>query len=115
MYEDFYINKDMFDFCEYPDNSRFYNVKIKKVIGKMKDYIKVVVIVEFVGLKSNIYSRVKEDNEGDKKVKGINKDVVKNIMHEEYENTLFEKKQMRHNKERIQGKSHKEVDKVFLS
>ena len=104
----------MFDFCEYSDNSRFYDVKIKKVIGKMKDYIKVVLIVEFVGLKSNIYSCVKEDNEGDKKVKGINKD-VKNIMHEEYENALFEKKQMRHNVERIQGKSHKEVDEVFLS
>ena len=59
----FYINKDMFDFSEYPDNSWFYDVKIKNVIGKMKDYVKVVLIVEFIGLKSNIYSCVKEDND----------------------------------------------------
>ena len=51
VYEDFYMNKDMFDFSEYPDNSRIYDVKIKKVVGKMKDETKGVHIV---GLKFTI-------------------------------------------------------------
>ena len=33
VYKDFYINKDMFDFSEYPDNSKFFEVTD---IGKMK-------------------------------------------------------------------------------
>ena len=45
VHEDFYMNKDMFDFSEYPDNSRIYDVKIKKVVGKMKDETKGVHIV----------------------------------------------------------------------
>lgn len=63
--------------------------------------------VGFVVLKSKMYSYIKKDDEGDKKWKGINKSVTKNIMHEEYKNTLFEKKKMRHNmKKKIQSKSH---------
>ena len=34
MYENFYVTKDLFDFSEYQDNSRFYDVKNKKIICK---------------------------------------------------------------------------------
>ena len=44
----------MFDFSEYPDNLRFYDVKNQKVIGEMKDEIKGVPIAEFVELKSKM-------------------------------------------------------------
>lgn len=82
VYEDFHMNKVMSDFTEYPDNSRFYDMKNKKIIGKMKDETKSVSIVEFVELKSQIDSYIKEDKEGDKKAKGINKN-IKNMTHEE--------------------------------
>ena len=59
----------MFDFTEYPDNSRFYDVKNKKVIGKMNDETKSSPIAEFAELKSNIGSYIKEDIEEDKKTK----------------------------------------------
>ena len=89
VYEDFHMNKVMSDFTEYPDNSRFYDMKNKKIIGKMKDETKSVSIVEFVELKSQIDSYIKEDKEGDKKAKGINKN-IKNMTHEE-KKTRYEK------------------------
>ena len=38
---------------------RFFNETNKKVIGKMKDEIGGVIIIEFVGLKSKMYSKKK--------------------------------------------------------
>ena len=93
MYRSFNVSKDFFYFSEYLDNSRFYDVENKKIIVSKKDEIKGLPIFEFAWLKSMIYSYRKWYNEGDKKVKGINKNIVKNITHEEYENTTFEKKQ----------------------
>ena len=45
--EEFYKDKDIFDFSKYLDNSKFYHAKIKKVIDKMKDETKSVPITEF--------------------------------------------------------------------
>ena len=59
VHEDFYMNKDMFDFSEYPDNLRFYVMKSKKIIGKMKDEAKGLP-TEFVGLKSKMYSYMRK-------------------------------------------------------
>ena len=75
----------------------------KKVVDQMKDEAK---SVPTVGLKSRMYSVIKEDNKGDKKTKGINNKVFKNMAHEEYENALFVKKQTTHQIKRIQSKSH---------
>ena len=47
----------MFDFSKYPDNSRIYDVKDKKVIGKMKDETKCVPI----GLKCKMCSCIEKD------------------------------------------------------
>ena len=56
VYEDFYGNKNLFDFSDYPWNLKFFDPVNKKVIGKMKDEFKRKIINEFVGLKSKIYS-----------------------------------------------------------
>ena len=32
VYDDFYMNKDVFEFSEYPHNSRFFDVKNENVI-----------------------------------------------------------------------------------
>ena len=56
VYEEFYQWKDLFDFSNYLKDSRFYDDTNKKVIGKMKDECGGVVIDEFIGLKSKMYS-----------------------------------------------------------
>ena len=59
--KDFWNGKDMFDNSDYPENSPYYCNTKKKVIGKFKDEACGVPIVEFVGLKSKIYSYVKDN------------------------------------------------------
>ena len=36
-YKDFYENKNLFDFSDYQEDSKFFDLVNKKVIGKMKD------------------------------------------------------------------------------
>ena len=50
VYEEFFKWKDLFDFSNYSKDAN------KKVIGKMKDEFCGVIINEFVGLKSKMYS-----------------------------------------------------------
>ena len=45
----------MFDFSDYPKDSKFFYPFNEKVIGKMKDEIVGKIISEFVGLKPKIY------------------------------------------------------------
>ena len=44
------------DFSNYPKDSKLFDETNKKVIGKMKDEFGGVIVIEFVGLKSKIYS-----------------------------------------------------------
>ena len=97
----------MFDFSDYPQDSKFCDPVNKKAIGKMIDKFKEKIITEFVGLKSKMYSLIAESSEEIKKAKGVNKNVVKNIRHKEYVDALFNKKMMRHKIKRIQSKLHR--------
>lgn len=54
VYEDFYKDKDLFDFSEHPKNVKFWNLVNEIVVGNMKDETKRVSIIKFVGLKSKI-------------------------------------------------------------
>ena len=65
VYKDFYKDKDLFHFREYPSN--------KNVIGKMKDEFKGKIIYEFAGLKSKMYSLISIDDKKVTKAKGINR------------------------------------------
>ena len=56
VYEEFYKWQDLFDFSNYSKDSKIFNETNKKVIGKMKDEFGGVIIIEFVGLKSKMYS-----------------------------------------------------------
>ena len=40
VYEDFYQYKNLFDFSDYPLDSKFFDPANKKVIGKIKDEFK---------------------------------------------------------------------------
>ena len=82
----------MFDFSDYPGDSKFSNPVNKKVIGKMRDEFQGKIISEFVGLKSKMYSLVSIDRKENKKAKAVNKNCVKNTKHKEFLNTLLNKK-----------------------
>ena len=56
VYEDFYVNNNLFDFSDYPEDSKFFDSVNKKVIGKMKDEVKRKKASEFVGWNSKILS-----------------------------------------------------------
>ena len=49
----------MFDFSNCSKDSTFFDETNKKVIGKMKDDFSGVIVSEFVGLKSKMYSMKK--------------------------------------------------------
>ena len=56
VYEDFYEDKNLFDFSDYPRNSKiFVSVNKKKFFGKMKYELKGKIINEFAGLKPKMY------------------------------------------------------------
>ena len=103
VYEKVYENKDLFDFSDYSKESKFYDNSKKKLIGKMKDEMSGKVISEFVGLKSKMYSLVTVDDEEKVRAKGINK----KLRHDEFYDILFDKKVIRHNMKRIQGKKYR--------
>ena len=105
----------MFDFSDYPLDSKFFDPTNKKVIGKMKDEFKGRKTNEFVELKSKMHSLISVDDEEVTKAKGMSK----KIRHKEFVDILFNKKVIRHNMKRIQSKLHKigtyDVCKISLS
>ena len=56
VYEEFFKWRDLVDFSNHSKDSKFFDETNKKVIGKMKDEFGGVIVNEFVGLKSKIYS-----------------------------------------------------------
>ena len=94
VYQDFWYDKDKFDNSDYPENFPYHDKTNKKVTGKFKDGSASIPIVEFVGLKSKMYSYIKNDEKGGKTAKGIEKNVIKNdLKHEGYKNVLLNNKQ----------------------
>ena len=51
----------MFDFSNYSKDSKFLDDTNKKVVGKTKDEFGGVIVTEFIGLKSKMYSTKKND------------------------------------------------------
>ena len=120
VYRDFWNDKDRFDNSDYPENSPYFNKTNKKVIGKFKDEAAGVLVVEFVGLRSKMYSYMKDNDKGGKTAKGIKKNIItKNIKHEDYKEVLFNNKQMHHTMKTIRSEKHQlgsyEINKVSLS
>ena len=56
IHEEFFKWKDLFDFINYSRDSKLFDGTNKKAIDKMKDEFGRVIITEFVGLKSKMYS-----------------------------------------------------------
>ena len=73
IYEDFYQDKNLFDFSDYPLDLKLFDPVNKNVNDKMKDQFKGRKINRFVGLKSKMYSLINADDEQVTKAKGVNK------------------------------------------
>ena len=100
VYEEFFKQKDLFDFSNYSKDSKFFNETNKKVIGKMKDEFGGVIIIEFVELKSKMYSIKKIDDKEHNTAKGVSIATES----DKYKEVLFNKKIIRHKMKRIQSK-----------
>ena len=93
----------------------FFDDTNKNVIGKMKDEFGRVIIDEFVGLKSKMYSMKKIDGKEYNTAKGVS--IATEF--DKFKDVLFNEKIIRHKMKRIQSKKHKlgtyEIDKISLS
>ena len=97
----------MFDNSAYPENSPYYCNVNKKIIGKFKDKASGVPITESIGLKSKMFSNVKDNEKGGRTAKRIKKNIIKNnIRHEDYKNTLINNEQMHHKMKTIRSQRH---------
>ena len=114
-YEEVFKHKHLFDFSNYPEDSNFFDETNKKVICKMKDAFEGKIVDEFVGLKSKMHSMKSIDRKESNTAKGVNIEIEFN----EFEDTLFNKKEIRHKMGRIQVKKHKmekgEINRKSLS
>ena len=123
VYEDFFVDRSLFDNSDYPKSSKFFSGENKKVIGKFKDEAAGKPIVEFIGLKSKVYSYKKEEYEKyleNKTAKGVKKNVIRReINHSDYRDTLFNNMKMHHQMRSIRSKLHQissyQLNKVSLS
>ena len=120
VYKDFFNDRDKFDFSEYDKNSKYFDDFNKKVIGKFKDETHGIPITEFIGLRSKMYSYIKDDDNENKTAKGIKKNVIKNdLNHRNYKETLFNNQQLHHKMKTIRSINHQlgsyEINKVSLS
>ena len=112
VYEEFFKWKDLFDFSNYPKDSKFFDETNKNFIGKMKDKSVGKIIDEFLGLKLKMHSIKNIDS----KESNTAKWVIVATEFNAFKDTLFNKEIHRHKIRRIQGKKHKmgtyEINKI---
>ena len=107
IYKELWEDKQLFDNSDYPQDSPYFSAENKKVIGKFKDEAAGMPIREFVGLRSKMYSYVKDNGKNEKTSKGVRKYVIKkNITHDNYKDCLFNGKQMLHGMRTIRSDHH---------
>ena len=91
------IQKELWEDKQLFDNSDYPEEENKKVIGKFKDEAAGMPIREFIGLRSKMYSYVKDNGKNEKTAKSVRKYVIKkNITHDNYKDCLLNGKQMLH-------------------
>ena len=71
VYEEFFKWKDLFEFSNYSKDSKSFDKTNKKVIGKMKDEFRGVIVIESFGLKSKMHSMKKIDGKECNTAKGV--------------------------------------------
>ena len=112
VYEEFFKWKDLSDFSNYSKDSKFFDKTNKNVIGKMKNEFGGVIVNEFSGLKSKMYSMKKIDGKECNTAQGVS--IATEF--DKFKDVLFNEKNIRHKMKRIKSKKNKsrtyEVDKI---
>ena len=113
IYEDFSNNKELFEFSNYLTKSKYYNDSRKLLIDKMKDKILVLQLKNLLDWSQDLFVFARRI------AKSVNKNVVEQINHNEYEDVLMNNKCLRHSVNRIQIKDQRirnyEINKISLS
>ena len=97
-----YKCKELFDLSNFSVSSKYYCSDNKKVVGKMKNEYGGKLILTFVGLKSKMYSILDESNNE----KSISKGHNAFIEFQEFYDTPFKKKILRHKMRGIKSKNY---------
>ena len=90
------------------------------MIGLFKDELGGKVITEFIALRAKVYAYLKEDGSEHKKAKGTKKCMIKReIMFENFRESLFEGKIISKSQQRFRSDNHnvytEEINKIGLS
>lgn len=108
-YEDIKNNLNSYDTSDYPLEN-IYNIPQvnKKIVGKFKDELNGVIMTEFVGLRSKLYSyKVFNSEKEVKKAKGVKKYVVeKFITHKDFRDCLISKNPVYRKQNLFRTKKH---------
>ena len=94
--------KEVFDLSNFPVSSKLYCSDKKKIVGKMKDEYDGKSNLKFVGLKSKMYLILDESSNE----KSTNKGHNAFIEFQEFHNTLFQKKILKHKMRGVMSKNH---------
>ncbi len=87
IYQDLLSFRNHFDFSDYPVNHILYSLENKKVIGKFKDENNGISPIEFVGLRSKMYSLLMDMGNVKQTMKGIPRHI--HHTHSQYKHVLL--------------------------
>ena len=121
--EDIYYDMNnynhLFDTSNYRKDHFLYNLKNRKVLGKMKDECSGEIIEEFVGLRPKMYSFNVMGGKSKKTSKGVKRKVVAGIQHRSYKDCLMNRTIMYSRMNQIRSYNHDvysiEMRKISLS
>jgi hypothetical protein len=111
VYQELESLKEYFDFSNYPPSHKLYSPEGKRVPGLFKDEASGQNILEFVGLRSKMYSFILAKSDGKfketKTAKGVKKSIIsRELHHKDFFNCLMQQNQMEHSFHQIRSKSH---------
>ena len=107
VYADMLKRPSLFDTSDYPSDHPLHSKTNAKVVGKMKDECASIPPIEFVGLRSKMYSLLLPHGKEKSTAKGIPKQYAKkHISHSLYRECLLGERQSSANFHLLQSKNH---------
>lgn len=113
VYEDIIKQKDLYDLSNYDkgfktiSGKNVFDATNKAVYGKFKNEIPNDEIIEFITVRSKVYSFISEKEISKQKIKGVKKSAMKNIKHEDFKSCLFNNTTKFEKFNCIKSKNHK--------
>ena len=93
VYRDMMVDAHLFDTSDYPKDSPLYSSENAKVIGKFKDECNGKPPLEFIGLRSKMYSLQMTESSSKSTAKGVKRAFAKkHLMHAVYKDCLLNEK-----------------------